>query len=406
MKKSIVGRSIVLLIALLFLCYIGYQIYSFFYKPYQSEAVYPYTVSDSITLTGTAFRDESVVTTDQIGVTNYLFSDGSKVTKSSLIAEVYQNENDALAQKQIQALQEEINALKESQDPGLSLITNNETLSKQIVESLKEIVSILDERNLSSISSYRNHFLSLVNKRRFVTGQDANFNDRISELENQVQTLNASISAKPYAVYSNGTGYFSSTVDGLEGVLQESLIGEMTLEDYRSLLTQGTTPVENAIGKMIVDSEWYLAVPVPDSDIEKFKLNGSVRVDFEKDGYLDVPMTVYKVNKVQGAEEHLVILRCNYLSDVTSRFRTDAITIHFDNYYGIRIPNKAIRFENDERGVYIVDGNVFTFKKVEVIYEGDSFVLSAIDDDSNELVSTYDEVVTEGKNLYDQKLIR
>jgi len=49
----------------------------------------------------------------------------------------------------------------------------------------------------------------------------------------------------------------------------------------------------------------------------------------------------------------------------------------------------------NSKGVYIKLGEQISFKRVDVVYEGDNFVLSALNAGSD-YVSMYDDVVVEG----------
>ena len=60
----------------------------------------------------------------------------------------------------------------------------------------------------------------------------------------------------------------------------------------------------------------------------------------------------------------------------------------------MRVPREAIRFVNDVKGVYVIVGERTEFKKLDVIYEGDDYVLSAnISDD--DFLNLYDRIILE-----------
>ena len=66
------------------------------------------------------------------------------------------------------------------------------------------------------------------------------------------------------------------------------------------------------------------------------------------------------------------------------------------NYEGIKVPRKAIRFNKDgEKGVYIKLGENIIFRKIDVIFEGDDYVISAANPDSDYLM-LYDDIIVEG----------
>lgn len=63
-------------------------------------------------------------------------------------------------------------------------------------------------------------------------------------------------------------------------------------------------------------------------------------------------------------------------------------------YEGIKVPRKAIRFQ-DGKGVYVKLGERISFKKIDVIYEGGDYVLSSLNAGDGYL-SLYDDIVVEG----------
>ena len=82
-------------------------------------------------------------------------------------------------------------------------------------------------------------------------------------------------------------------------------------------------------------------------------------------------------------------------------------------YDGIKVPRSAIRFRDIEesttnvltgevtttmvnyRGVYVLDGEEVVFRKLDVIYEGDDYVLSAVNQSGGYLL-LYDSIIVEG----------
>ena len=60
----------------------------------------------------------------------------------------------------------------------------------------------------------------------------------------------------------------------------------------------------------------------------------------------------------------------------------------------------SLRLIDGELGVYIKYGNLVKFKKVDIIYETDDYILSSATEGSGSYLSLYDEIITSGKNLY------
>ena len=71
--------------------------------------------------------------------------------------------------------------------------------------------------------------------------------------------------------------------------------------------------------------------------------------------------------------------------------------IILNDYEGIRVPRKAIRFnKNNDKGVYVILGQRIMFKKIDSIYECDEYILSKITSD-DEYISMYDDIICEGE---------
>ena len=81
------------------------------------------------------------------------------------------------------------------------------------------------------------------------------------------------------------------------------------------------------------------------------------------------------------------------------------ISLH--TYQGIRIDRRALHIVNGQRGVYVKYGNLQRFLKITTLYENDSYILVPEDGklgSANE-VRLYDEIIVQGTNLEDGKLL-
>ena len=87
--------------------------------------------------------------------------------------------------------------------------------------------------------------------------------------------------------------------------------------------------------------------------------------------------------------------------------RTLNAELVIDSYSGLKISSSAIRVnDKGEKGVYVQNGNLVEFKKVNIIYSGDDFILSETDVGKDGYVKLYDNIIIEGKDLYDGKIIK
>ena len=122
---------------------------------------------------------------------------------------------------------------------------------------------------------------------------------------------------------------------------------------------------------------------------------------------------IYDVRSTKNSSESIVIIKCDELTYDLVQHRTENVDMIKGQYEGIKIPRKAIRFDDvketvtDEKtgeeksvtvnckGVYVKVGEQIVFKKIDVIYEGDRFVLSSLNAGDG-YAALYDDIVVEG----------
>ena len=67
----------------------------------------------------------------------------------------------------------------------------------------------------------------------------------------------------------------------------------------------------------------------------------------------------------------------------------------FDDYTGLKVPREAIRFNSKkEKGVYVILGQDVQFKKIDIVYEGEDYVLSKNTSNEDYLL-LYDQILLE-----------
>jgi hypothetical protein len=108
-----------------------------------------------------------------------------------------------------------------------------------------------------------------------------------------------------------------------------------------------------------------------------------------------------------------MILSCSRFNADLVQHRTENVEVIKGEYTGLKIPREAIRFldieeehidENGKKsesivntkGVYALKGEQVEFKKIDVIYEGSDYVLSAEHQGDSDYISLYDDILIEG----------
>ena len=105
-----------------------------------------------------------------------------------------------------------------------------------------------------------------------------------------------------------------------------------------------------------------------------------------------------------------MILRCNLMNAQYAALRKEQVRLVLENFTGYQVNNKAIREVDGVKGVYTVSGNIIKFKKVELAYSDSEYSVCVTPKDDNGnpksgYVSLYDEIIVEGTDLYDGKIL-
>ncbi|HEX3038288.1 MAG TPA: HlyD family efflux transporter periplasmic adaptor subunit [Oscillospiraceae bacterium] len=425
MNSPILKKIISAFIALLLLFYVGNQIYNANYTQVRTETAFDTNASDTAQTTAVAIRKETVITQTTPGVVSYLLSNGSKVANGGNIADLYNTAKDATVQQQIKSIDSEIETLTKLNNPGDTYAVSPDLLDKQIDEKLTSLLSDVHSGEYLSLPTDRADMLYLLNERQVVTKKVTNFSDRIEQLKSQKTALASSVGGKKGVIASPAAGYFISTVDGCESLYNYDKATSLTVSDLKSKQNQKGAVPSNAIGKVCENFDWYFACVLPADTAAKCKVGNSVNITLPFVSTQSIPADIVAVNQTDKKSEAAVIMECSSMDQSLADIRNQTIQIQIEEYSGIRVSQQAIHFANTftgkngntvtvkdaVKGVYVMNGSQIKFVQIVPIFSTGSYVIcdEAPADGKIQTESTvklYDEVVTEGTNLYDGKVVK
>ena len=89
-----------------------------------------------------------------------------------------------------------------------------------------------------------------------------------------------------------------------------------------------------------------------------------------------------------------------------ANLRKEKAQLAFNEYKGLKISPTAIRVnDKGEKGVYVKTGNIIRFKKANVLYSSSDVIIAENKRGAQGYVKLYDDIVVEGTDLYDGKII-
>ena len=193
-------------------------------------------------------------------------------------------------------------------------------------------------------------------------------------------------------------GTYSAVCDGYESVLTPAGLDDLTPGALDKLAAGENTA---NVGKLIYGNTWYYAAAVTQEEAQRIAGCGSVSLRLTKGITDDIAATVHSVSPSEDGR-CVVVLACReYLAETTQlRHQTAQIVLH--SYTGLRLPSVCLRQQEDGTlGVYCAQGSFSRFKPVDMVYQGDDYVLVSVPQNTDGLdtLRPGDEVIMTGVTL-------
>ena len=417
MNKGLKTKHIALIAGLLLLLYIGYQVYQVSYHPIKCVTAGLETVYDSITKDAVFIRDEDVITSSKTGTMVYNVKDGTRVEKSGVIANVFSSESEADSYAQLNSVEKQIayyeNIVLQSNTGAASL----EVIDANIQNSVNNYIRAVARGKTDVADEYGATMIDDINNRKITIGESIDVNSMLNELYARRKNLQANITGSD-AVIAEQAGYFISTVNGAEGEVDYTKATELSVSNIENIIKKKADSGEkNAVGKIIKSFDWYIALVVKDSEIMGLEENSVVSVKFSQSEVDELKASVVAINQdSENAHKVAFILKLDNMDENIAKIRSGKVEIRFNQYEGLKIPNDALRAvsvkdkktgkEQTRKCVYVLSGNIVKRKYVEVIYNGDDYVLAKSNTSQTGYVRLYDRVIIKGENLEDNKIVK
>lgn len=400
MRDSKLLRIIICIIAVVF---VAHQVYSSAYKPITTVSAEYYTAVEGFQINAVVIREEKVITSDTTGALHFTLSDGERVAKGGVIANIYSDAETSVTVNRIAQLNARIADIEEIQGYNDVEAADINLVNNKVTNSLNTLLRGIASGNFSSVESDSAELLTNISRRQMITGEQTDFSERLAELKSELDTLNASLPQPVGSIRAEQSGYFVSGVDGYETVLSCENIDAVTPE-YIESLKADTTP-QNAVGKIVSGYTWYIATKVSISDSLKYKSGDTLTLKTTLKTTPQLNVTVEKINTSQSEDSAVIIFSCEQMNSELASIRKGNMTIINNTYSGLKIPTKALRFQNETTGVFVRSGMTLKFVSVNVIYRTDEYIICEQQVSSDTVLRLYDDVVVKGKRLYDGKIV-
>lgn len=408
MQGRITEKLVAGLLILFLLIYVGFQTFRFFGSPVKTETVYEYTVAQAITTKGVILRDEQVLSEAGSGVMSCLFEDGERVLVGAPVVEYLASEGVGADRSRLRDTQWEIAMLKEAQNTSLSHFSNAEALGRDIKQQMSQLVYMASLGQYDQLPAVQSNLVSLLNKRQIATGKENSFQLRIDQLTAEQDDLTTATGRQVNnVVKAPVSGYYAKPLDGYESLLNTKMATEGSLRELTELVETAEKPLHGApgSGRIVTNQNWYVVITADKYEIQWVRSGQSLQLIFEGVS-AKVPATVHRVLTANDSDNAVLVIHCNYITGELLDLRAEEVRLEFSQYTGLWVDTANLRFNGDERGVYVLENNVVRFKKLDPIYEEAGFVLSQQPYDlyNTEYLRQFDQIITKGTELEDGKI--
>lgn len=376
-------------------------------------------IVENISTTGIVIRNEEVLSSENYTKKNlkYLLSDGERIQKNGIVAEIYASPKDVNASYRLENLNKELEILER-----LSSLKNNISkgvnfVNSQINEQIRNLLLSSYDVNPIKEKEYREKITYLLNERQIILGKEVNFDSRINYLKSEKEKIISSISNSTGVVNAPNAGIFMGNIDGYEKIIGEDNILDFDFEslDFKTINLNSNKNRKNDIGKIITSEEWYIVCKLDEKEVRKINQDDEAVIDMQlTDGDSGVPCVVKSIKKMKKSNNYIAIFSCNYMNKNIAFLRKENFKIDIKKYKGLKVDRNAVyKYGENENGstwgVYIKRGNYLKFKKINPIYWGEKEVICSysLEEAADEnYIQVGDLTVKNGKNLYDGKIIK
>ena len=380
--------------------YFGYNVVSSLYAPLMTATVTPYEAGAGYYASGFVVREEELLYS-QYGTTVLNCAEGAHVAANDTVATGYRSEDAKTRQTRIDELSGQIEQLQYAWS-AVSSVYDQAALDADIAGDLAQLSRYLALRDMNSVSDLSPELKGLILRRTGSDSDSGSLQARISTLQAELETLEAQSAGDTSAILAGKAGTFSAAVDGYESVLTPERLMEMTVAEFESVQPDETDA--NAIGRLVTSATWYYACVVPASELSGVEEGNRATLTFARDYYQPVTMRVARLGGNEAGSRLLVLSSDRALQNVTL-LRQQSAEIVFTSYSGLRVPKSAVRVENGQTGVYILEGTLAKWKPITILHDtGESYVVT-LDTSSTNNLWPGDELIINAKNLYDGKVV-
>lgn len=421
MSRSFFQKLGAVLVSAALLGYIGYHVLRGNQAHYTTSVVLETTYSDTITAPCWFVRDEVLLQTEQTGFLRYAVTDGEKVAKNGVVAQVFAQESAITQLQETEALQAQLTQLQSLSAQALEG-TKPSTVAEKISEQMTQLMRCINRGSLTQLDDVRERIRYYFSEKQIITGEMTDFSEQIAALKSRLEADRANAVAPTGELRAPAAGYFAAQADGYESLLTVADRTALTAESLRDL-TPAPLPT-GTVGKLTRTGVWYAACVLPAAEARAFAAGSTVWMTLPDSG-TRVRVQLERVLSGGVDGDAVVLFSGSEMTGETVAVRSGDVQLERSSYRGLQVNRDAVHIERRTRtvrdsdgttrtetvevqGVYVLYGEQVRFREIAPLYWGEDIVIcdaTATRTADVAMLKQYDQVISGGRNLYDGKSI-
>lgn len=356
----------------------------------EQAVVATYTHTD--TLSGYLFRNELALQSANNGPVAYAVAEGETLRAGDVVASVYVDDTGSDKRERAATLFAELARCERA------LSAQESAWQGDYVYGYAALMRELSTGTLQNAAGDVSALANTLARANATEEETANalraradaIRAELSELVEHVDT--------PEVLTTALDGRFYQQADGYEATFGLGAIDSLTPERLQALL-DAPQSTDNAVGKIVADGTWYLALPVSVALADTYQSGASYTVRLARD--VRASLVLERIALSESGEHALLILRGDGAPHPDGSCRRVQLTIEKESLEGIRIPAAAL-YDGDT--VFVEENGVARAKKVTTLVQKNGCVLITPDAELSQLkVGEY--VLLSTRKIYDGKAV-
>ncbi|MDR1670044.1 MAG: hypothetical protein LBR76_08805 [Oscillospiraceae bacterium] len=382
--------------------YMGYHVFDSFSDPIRTVTAVLTATSEALPVEGVVVRDEQPLQLPP-GVIELIAAESERVSAGQAIAVTYQNETARANSRELAAKIARRDLLAYIATYS-GIVTDTAALDSELRTRTAALLSDVAGGTLSGLSEQSVEIKALLFRQEHFYEGSAILTPLINQLNAEIDALSASVASASTSLRAERPGLFSPLTDGLESVWTPESLDALTVSGFTGLSERRPSPPDETKGRLVNGWTWRFVCLLP--EYEAKTLASVVTIRFT--GGLTCQMIPEAVSEAEDGQCVVTFTADRYIDRVISERRLQGELI-FTDYEGVRIPQNGLRYDNETGGYYVYCLLLGRAVRKDVTLYGDierdNYYLAEYAPGVRNALLPGDEIITDGKDLYDGKVI-